>query len=121
MSEPMLHCMPRVQKDIDRCLDFIATQPWGKPDDRESDIYRGIAVACAQPKMNKAEVLRRDTGIWLRRIRMAQFVIIYAYLEPRDPSIPGVVSIRAVRHFREKDVFAGVKEPFPPTPYGAAL
>jgi len=33
------------QTGHDRCLGFIARQPWGKPDDRESDIYHGIAVA----------------------------------------------------------------------------
>src|SRR6187402_2189167 len=84
--------MPRVTGDIDRCLDFVGRQPWGKPDAR------------------RPEVLRTDTRLWLRRYRVAQFVIIYAYLESRDPSLPDVVSIRAVRHMRVANVFAGVKE-----------
>lgn len=119
MSDPILHWMPRVKQDIDRCLNFIARQPWGRPDDREADIYRGIAAACAHPKLNRAEVRRPDTGLWLRCCRAAQFVIVYAYIEARDQSLPSVVSIRAVRHVREKDVFAGVKEPSTAAPYGA--
>ena len=110
MSLPILHMMPRVTGDIDRCLDFVGRQPWGKPDERELDIYRGIAAVCTYPDARRPEVLRTDTRLWLRRYRVAQFVIIYAYLESRDPSLPDVVSIRAVRHMRVANVFAGVKE-----------
>ena len=115
MSLPILHMMPRVTDDIDRCLDFVGRQPWGKPDERELDIYGGIAAVCADADARRPEVLRTDTRLWLRRRRVAQFVIIYAYLESRDPCLPDVVSIRAVRHIRENDVFAGAKEP-PITP-----
>ena len=111
MSLPKLHLMPRVQSDIDRCVEFVAQQPWGKPSDRELDIYQGFAVVRAYPKVYRAEAFRQDSNLWLRRYRMAQFVIIYAHMESSDPSLPDVVSIRAVRHVREKDVFAGVKEP----------
>ena len=107
---PMLHWMPRVERDIRRCLGFIERQPWGKPDDRELDIYRGIEAVCSRPEANRAELRRADTGIWLRRCRAAQFVIVYAYLPSTDPNLRGVVSIRAVRHMRVEDVFSGVKE-----------
>ena len=110
MPLPILHLMPRVTSDIDRCLGFVARQPWGKPKERRADIYGGIAVVCAYPKARRAEVLRPEPRIWLRRYRAAQFVIIYAYIESRDPSLPDVVSIRAVRHMRVANVFAGVKE-----------
>jgi hypothetical protein len=32
---PYLHVMPRVDRDIEECLDFVARQPWGKPSDRK--------------------------------------------------------------------------------------
>jgi hypothetical protein len=107
----MLHWMPRVERDIRRCLGFVGRQPWGKPDDREFDIYRGMEMACAYPESNHPELRRTDTGIWLRRCNVAQFVIVYTYLSSRNPDLPGVVSIRAVRHRRVEDVFAGVKKP----------
>jgi plasmid stabilization system protein ParE len=103
--------MPRAERDIDQCLDFIARQPWGKPDDRELDIHRGIEKVCARPEANRIEHWKSDTGIGLRRCKAAQFVIVYAYLSSSDPSLPGVVSIRAVRHSRVENVFSGVKEP----------
>jgi hypothetical protein len=108
---PYLHVMPRVDRDIKQCLAFIARQPWGKPNDRRSDIRRGIERVLALPEANHAEVRRSTSGIWLRRCYAAQFVIVYAYLPPTVPFDAGVVSIRAVRHSRVKDVFSGVKEP----------
>jgi len=103
--------MPRVDRDIEQCLSFIGRQPWGRPHDRKLDILRGIEGACADPKANRIEVWKSDTGIGLRRCKAAQFVIVYAYLSSSDPSLPGVVSIRAVRHSRVENVFSGVKEP----------
>jgi hypothetical protein len=55
------------------------------------------------------------TGLELRRCNAAQFAIVYAYLRPTERFPQGIVSIRAVRHVREKDVFEGVKEQSPPT------
>jgi hypothetical protein len=108
--------MPRVKRDIRRCVDFVRRQPLGKPYAREADIYRGIGRVLANPEAHRREQLREDTGIWLRQCPAAQFVIVYAYLSPPDTKSAGVVSIRAVRHSREKDVFAGVRES--PAGYG---
>jgi hypothetical protein len=108
---PYLHVMPRVEHDIDECLDFVARQPWGKPSDRELDICLGIAKALLRPESNRVGQWRPDTGIELRRCNAAQFAIVYAYLRPTDRFASGVVSIRAVRHSRVEDVFSGVKEP----------
>ena len=110
MLLPKLHLMSRVARDIDRCLDFVERQPWGKRDAREVDIYRGIAEVYAHPKRNRPEVYRPDNRVWLRRFRAAQFVIVYAFLQFEDPSLPDVVSIRAVRHVRAANVFHGVRE-----------
>jgi hypothetical protein len=64
----------------------------------------------AHPAGAGAEVYVRSTDIWLRKRSAAQFVIIYAILPSENPKSPGTVSIRAVRHRREADVFKGVKE-----------
>jgi hypothetical protein len=108
---PYLHVMPRVNRDIEKCVDFVGRQPWGKPDDREADTYRGIERACVQPEASRVEVCNGQSGIGLRRRKAAQFVIVYTYLPSRDPNLPGVVSVRAVRYSRTKNVFSGVKEP----------
>lgn len=108
---PYLHVMPRVEKDIDGCIDFVARQPWGKPHDRRLDIRRGIEKVLLRPESNRVGAWRPVTGLQLRGCRAAQFVIIYAYLLPTTQFPRGVVSIRAVRHSRVKDVFEGVKEP----------
>jgi hypothetical protein len=117
---PYLHVMPRVDADIDRCLEFVARQPRGKPDDRRFDIGRGIANVLARPEGNRVVAWRPLTGLELRRCNVAQFAIIYAYLRPTEGFPRGVVSIRAVRHSRVKDVFAGVREPEPDYGLGAA-
>jgi len=108
---PYLHVMPRVDRDIEDCLDFVARQPWGKPGDREVDFWLGIEGALLRPESNRVESRRPETGIELRRCSAAQFTIVYAYLRPRHRFQRGVVSIRAVRHSRVEDVFSGVKEP----------
>jgi len=112
-SGPILHWMPRVRTDIKRCIDFVRRQPWGKPRDRKLDIRRGIAKVCTYPEDNRAELRLPESGLWLRRCRAAQFVIVYAYLASREPSLPDVVSIRAVRHVRVANVFDGVREVMP--------
>jgi hypothetical protein len=108
---PYLHAMPRVDRDIKQCLAFVRRQPWGKPNDRKLDIRRGIEKALARPEANRVGSSRPETGLELRRCNAAQFVIIYAYLRPTVRFDTGVVSIRAVRHSRVKDVFSGVREP----------
>jgi hypothetical protein len=118
-QQPYLHVMPRIDRDIRECLHFIARQPWGKPHDRRWDIRHGIKRAVTLPEANHPELWRASSGIWLRRCNAAQFVIVYAYLPLKDDFSVGVVSIRAVRHSRVKDAFAGVKEPptaYPPSP-----
>jgi len=108
---PILHLMPRVERDIERCVSFVGRQPWGKPADRKLDIFRGIAGVRAHPGSNRSGKWLDVVGIELRCANAAQFVILYAYLPSGNPSLPDVVSIRAVRHRRVKNVFSGVKEP----------
>jgi hypothetical protein len=110
MPLPTLHWMPRAKLDIKKELNFIRRQPWGKPEDRELDIWRGVQNVLAHPEGARRERYLPRKKLWLRRGKAAQFVIVYALLPPKDPKSPGVVSIRAVRHRREADVFKGVKE-----------
>jgi hypothetical protein len=72
-SLPHLDLMPRVGRDITRCLHFISQQPWGKLRDRELDIDRGIAKAWSNPMSAPVRYRVRSTGLELRRIQIAQF------------------------------------------------
>jgi plasmid stabilization system protein ParE len=114
---PFLHLMPRVSSDIEECFVFIGRQPWGKPADRKRDILAGIARIRRNPRLARVEASRPATGVELRRHRVAQFTLIYAYFPPNDVMLNGIVSIRAIRHRRVKNVFWGVKQP-PPPQYG---
>ena len=107
---PFLDLRPRVDRDIEECLDFINRQPWGKPNDRLRDIYRGIAKVWRDPTLCPVRARAPSTGLELRRRGSAQFVIIYAYRTPDARFPQGIVSIRAVRHRRVRNVFAGVRE-----------
>jgi hypothetical protein len=108
---PKLHFMPRVPHDVDELLEFIASKSWGIPHARLRDIKRGIDEVCDRPLRSKVHHVRSDGEVEFRRHDVRQFAIIYAYYEPGGTSPNGMVSIRAVRHRRVEDVFAGVKEP----------
>ena len=107
---PYLHLMPRVHTDVERCLEFVGSQPWGKPKDRLHDIYRGIDKVSRNPMHAPVRVHRPSSGVDLRRCSAAQFVIVYAYIPPDREFPVGAVSIRAIRHRRVKNVFSGVRE-----------
>jgi len=108
---PDIAAMPRVARDIEHCLRFIAQQPWGQPAQRERDIDRGIFEIRLGPTLNDIGARRPALGIELRRHNAAQFAIIYAYLPPSSRFPRGMVSIRAVRHSNVQNVFSGVREP----------
>lgn len=113
MRTPFVHIMPRVKSDIRRCIAFLKKQPYGQPRARQAEILLAIDRIYRLPRANRVCHIRRDTGIKLRKRHIAQFVIIYAYIEPNDVLPDGMVSIRAVRHRRMRNVFRGVKdEPF---------
>ena len=107
---PRLHEMPRVARDAEQILAFIARQPWGDPVGRKKDMERGIDQILEQPGRSKVCIRRRGTGIELRRHNIAQFSIIYAYVAPNSEHPHGLVSIRAIRHRRVNNVFTGVRE-----------
>jgi hypothetical protein len=103
--------MSRAKRDLDECLEFIATHPWGNAAARERDILWEIRSIRGAPEHRRIEIVRKGTGVELRRRSAAQFVIIYTYFKPKKRRPRGVVSIRAIRHRRVRDVFSGVREP----------
>lgn len=107
---PKLDLQPRVARDIEQLANFVARQPWGNSVARRRDIEAGIAAILHGPELNEVSVRRRTTSLELRRQNAAQFAIVYAYYQPSDVHPQGLVSVRAVRHSREKNVFLGVRE-----------
>ena len=85
MSDLLLHYMPRVRRDINECADFVGRQPQGKPQDRKADIDRAIEAICAHPELRPRKLYRPESGLWLRRRKAAQFVIVYAYIPAEEP------------------------------------
>lgn len=107
---PVLHAMPRVDRDIGDFIEFIRKQPWGKPTDRERDLRNCFRDLLQEPTARRVVVRRRRTGVELRRRDAGQLAVIYAYFPPTDACPLGVVSISAVRHRRAESVFYGVQE-----------
>jgi hypothetical protein len=111
---PFLHTMPRVSDDLQACSDFIASQPWGRPEARRQDIARAVDAILRWPTLGPVGLYRPSIGRELRQRRAAQFLIIYAYFPPDRRFPTGCVSFRAIRHRRVRNVFHGVKEPESP-------
>jgi len=93
-----------------QCLRFIAAQPWGDPAARERDIVHAMNWIRHRPEWRRVEITRKGSGAQLRRRSAAQFVIICAYFKPTKLRPKGLVSIRAIRHRRVRDVFLGVRD-----------
>jgi hypothetical protein len=106
----------RAERDLESCLQFIAAQPWGEPSAREQDIYAAIRRIREEPEWRRVEQSRKSSGAELRRRSAAQFVIIYAYFKPKKRLPKGLVSIRAIRHRRVRNVFLGVRDTSGETP-----
>jgi hypothetical protein len=110
MNPPIqLRFTRRASREVADCLKFVGSFPRGKPIDRRRDFDRGFEAIRMHPERNPVEV-RRRTGVELRRFRVRQFTVIYSWSEPSDGCPGGEVSIRAVRHWRAKNVFTGVRE-----------
>jgi plasmid stabilization system protein ParE len=109
--KPSIHLSltPRARREIDECVHFVARFPRGKPADRRTDLLRGLEFVREFPERNPVEV-RRKTGVELRKHYVRQFAIIYSWLPPDQVCPGGEVSIRAVRHWRVRNVFLGVRE-----------
>lgn len=110
---------PRVDADMTKLMVFVSRQPWGDWEARVQEIEKGIRDVRAHPTLDDVGIRRRSSGLELRRRNVAQFAIIYAYIAPNATHPEGLVSFRAIRHSRVKDVFRGVRE-LPVRPYGAA-
>jgi hypothetical protein len=62
------------------------------------------------PKLHPVEATHPVSGLEFRRKNVGQFAIVYAYIEPTEAAPGGVVSVRAVHHGAEQDVFFRVEE-----------
>lgn len=110
MKQPIhLSFTRRARREIDECVHFVARIPRGKPADRRNDLIRGLEFVREFPERNPVEV-RRRTGIELRKHYARQFAIVYSWFKPNEDCPGGEVSIRAVRHWRVRNVFLGVRE-----------
>ena len=116
MTLPHISVICRARSDLARCVAFVARHPWGKPVERKLEIYRAFERIREFPELRRVEARRRDGAVELRRYGIAQFIIIYTYFRPSGRFADGLVSIRAIRHRRERKLFEGVREPDPP-PY----
>jgi hypothetical protein len=108
MLLPRLKVEPRVRRDLEELLAFIRRQPRGKPAERRREIYGAFEAIRVAPFARP--VLKWVNGIGLRRYFVRQFAVIYAYIGSQDQYPRGVVSIRAIKHHRVRDVLFGVRE-----------
>jgi hypothetical protein len=107
---PFLHIMPRIHSDFECCLEFVARQPWGRPNARRRDILKGFKAILRHPGVGPVRVRRPAMGLEFRARSAAQFVIVYTYLRPNGRFPNGCVSLRAIRHRRVRNVFSGVRD-----------
>ena len=105
---PCLHVTPQVKRDITACLSLGDGPSWRQYRERVFGIDLAVLRAVLLPEQNHPHVSRPKTGLELRRCNAGQFVVVYAYFPPTENHPRGVVSIRAVRYSRARDLSAGV-------------
>jgi len=107
---PKVGFTPRARKDVRDLLRFVARQPWGRPSDRETELNAAIETIRRTPTARPVRRKVAASGIGLRCCYVRQFALTYAILDADARARCGRVSIRAVRHWRTRNVFLGVKE-----------
>ena len=109
-NEPELSYSPRVRADLRRCRQFLRRQASGRVSKRIRELMKGVRRVRASPLLYPIRAIHPDTGAELRRHNVAQFALMYAYFKP-TPALPyGEVSIRAIAHASEADVWLEVRE-----------
>ena len=101
---------PDADSDLKRLMAFIAKQPWGKPADRRREIHSAVRAIKRAPLARPVCKRLKDTNIELRRYFAGQFAIVYSYFDPTAELPAGLVSIRGIRHHRERDTLFRVRE-----------
>jgi len=102
--------MPRVNRDIKRCRQFLRRKTAGRAIDRIHEVMRSVRWLRENPCINPVRKIDPRSGLQFRRHNVDQFVLVYVYFSPTEKSPGGIVSIRAIRHAREEDVFWGVRD-----------
>ena len=108
-SLPKIAFKPRVQSDVRRLLKFIGRQPWGKAEERKQELKAAYERIRCAPLARPVHRWVSYTRVGLRCYYASRFAIVYAWFGKTEKHPRGLVSIRAVRHHRERDVFFGVK------------
>ena len=119
MKRVLLRLTPRARRDLEECIDFVARFPGGKPEERRRDIHAAFQRIREFPEQHPVEIRRSRSGLELRRHCVNQFAIVYAYLRPVETLSFAIVTVRAIQHRRERDVFFGVRENTPSDEIGA--
>lgn len=107
---PKVGFTQRARKDVRDLLRFVARQPWGRPADREAELNAAIETIRRTPTARPVRCKVAASGIGLRCCYVRPFAIIYAILDADARAGCGRVSIQAVRHWRTRNVFLGVRE-----------
>jgi hypothetical protein len=107
---PKIELCPQALEDIDELLRFVTRQPWGRPDERRTEIYAAFDRICLAPLARPVCKWVRGGRLGIRCYDVKQFVVAYAYIEPGHRYPGGCVRIRGVGHRRERDVLLGVTE-----------
>lgn len=109
-SLPKLVLMPRARRELRKLLRFVGNSPWGTPADRERDVRAALDRIAAAPFSRPICKGSRPEKLGLRRHYVRQFVIIYAYIGDVANYPDGEISVRSIRHYRERNVLWGVNE-----------
>lgn len=99
----------RARRDLDQCRKFLRRKANSRPLERVREIMKAVRLLRENPKLHPVAAISR-VGLPLRRRKAGQFVVVYSFFEPTPSAPNGLVSIRAIRHGREEDVFHGVEE-----------
>lgn len=109
-SLPKVALTPRARKDIRNLLSYIGRQKRGKLLDRKAELNAAFEMIQRAPTSRPVRRWATATHLGLRCRYTRSFAVIYALLNNVGIGDDSIVSIRAVRHCRARDVFFGVRE-----------
>jgi plasmid stabilization system protein ParE len=96
--------------DIQHQALLLCLSTGSRPRHRITRIRREARLIAENPKLYPVEWVHPISGIEFRCKNVDQFVIIYAYFEPTSSMPNGLVSVRAIRHGRQRNIFWCVEE-----------
>jgi plasmid stabilization system protein ParE len=109
-SRPVLWYTDSAKRDLENARLFLQRKTLGQPTRRVREILLAADRLRDSPKLYPVECVHPISHLRFRRKIVAQFVIIYAYIEPTARRPSGIVSIRAIRHAAREDVLFRVEQ-----------